>query len=134
DRVLDDQVPADNPGDQLAECRVRVGVSRTGDRNHRGEFGVTECRKPTNDRRDDERQHQRWTGAGAFRSSGGGSADGGEDSGANDGPNADQRYAERRQGSFQAKLWPANLGQNLVQVLGTKNSSKQVSRLRDWVF
>ena len=27
DGVFDDQVPADDPRDQLAECRIRVGVS-----------------------------------------------------------------------------------------------------------
>ena len=42
DRVLEDQVPADHPGEDLAERRVRVGVGAAGDRNHRGELRVAE--------------------------------------------------------------------------------------------
>ena len=42
DRVLEDQVPADHPRDDLAERRVGVGVGAAGDRHHRRELGVAE--------------------------------------------------------------------------------------------
>ena len=43
--VFEDQIPADDPGDQLAEGGVGVGVGRAGDGNHGGEFGITEAGK-----------------------------------------------------------------------------------------
>ena len=45
DRVLEDEVPADRPGDDLAERRVGVGVRAAGDRDHRRELGVAESRE-----------------------------------------------------------------------------------------
>ena len=41
--VLEDEVPADDPGDELAEGGVGVGVGRAGDGDHAGEFGVAEA-------------------------------------------------------------------------------------------
>ena len=38
DGVFEDQVPADDPGDQLAQRRVRVGVCTAGHRHHAGEL------------------------------------------------------------------------------------------------
>ena len=43
--VLEDQVPADDPGDELAHGGVAVGVRRPGDRDHRRELGVAEAGK-----------------------------------------------------------------------------------------
>ena len=40
--VLEDQVPADDPGEQLAQGGVGVGVGGAGDRHHRGELGVAQ--------------------------------------------------------------------------------------------
>ncbi len=64
--VLQNQVPADDPGHQFAQSGVGVGVSRAGDGNHRGQFGVA---KPGEDA-DDGHQHQRkrQRGAGAWTS------------------------------------------------------------------
>ena len=42
DRVLEDQVPADDPGHELAEGRVGVRVGAAGDRDHGRELGVAE--------------------------------------------------------------------------------------------
>src|SRR3954451_1765072 len=42
DSVFEDEVPADDPGDEFAHGGVRVGIRAAGDGNHRGEFGVTE--------------------------------------------------------------------------------------------
>src|SRR3712207_9487038 len=38
--VLQEQVPADEPPDDLAEGHVAVGVGRAGPRDHAGELGV----------------------------------------------------------------------------------------------
>ena len=45
ERVLEDQVPADDPGDELARRRVGVGVGAARDRDHRRELGVAEARE-----------------------------------------------------------------------------------------
>src|SRR5215208_5379252 len=42
ERVLEDQVPADDPGDELAERRVGVGIGGTGDRHGGGKFGIAQ--------------------------------------------------------------------------------------------
>ena len=40
-RIFEHKVPADDPGEQFAESRVSVGISRSGDGDHRGELSVT---------------------------------------------------------------------------------------------
>src|ERR1700679_2298841 len=39
--IFQDQVPADDPGEDLAQSRISVGVSRTGNRNQRRKLRVT---------------------------------------------------------------------------------------------
>ena len=51
DRVLEDQIPADDPGDDLAERRVRVRVRASRLRNHRRQLGVTQRRRARRPRR-----------------------------------------------------------------------------------
>ena len=51
--VLEDQIPADDPGDELAERGVGVGVGRAGDGNHGGQLGVAEA----GERADEGHQH-----------------------------------------------------------------------------
>src|SRR5204863_2217518 len=63
DRVLEDQIPTDDPRDKLTHRRVGIGIGAAGDGNHRGEFRVAETRKGAADAGDDERKHNRRTGA-----------------------------------------------------------------------
>ena len=63
DGVFENQIPADDPRDQFAHGRVRVGVGAAGHRDHRGELGVTETGKGAADAGDDEGEHNRWTRA-----------------------------------------------------------------------
>ena len=63
DRVLEDERPADDPGDDLAERRVRVGVGAAGLRDHRGQLGVAERRQPAHRAEQHERHDQRGAGA-----------------------------------------------------------------------
>ena len=63
DRVLEHQIPADDPGDELAHGGIGVGVGAAGDGNHRGEFGVAEAGESATDAGDDEGEHDRRTRA-----------------------------------------------------------------------
>ena len=42
DPVFEDQIPADDPGDELAQRRIRVGIRAARDRHHRREFRITQ--------------------------------------------------------------------------------------------
>ena len=63
DGIFENQIPADDPRDELAHGRVRIGVGAAGDGNHRRELGVTKTGKGAADSGDDEREHDRWTRA-----------------------------------------------------------------------
>ena len=86
DRVFEDQVPADDPGDQLAHRRVRVGVRAARHRDHRRELGVAEARERAADRRDDEPERDRRAGV-----VGGGGGRAHEQARADDGADAERR-------------------------------------------
>ena len=58
-RVLEDEVPPDNPRDELAHRRVGIGIGASGDRNHRCELGVAESGERASDACDDERERHR---------------------------------------------------------------------------
>ena len=70
DGVFENQIPTDDPRDQLAHRRVRVRVGAAGDGNHRRELGVTQAGERAADSGDDERQHHRRTRAIGDRSGG----------------------------------------------------------------
>ena len=63
--VLEDEVPADDPGDELAESGVGVGIGGAGDGDHAGEFGITEAGEGADDGDQDEREGQGGACAGA---------------------------------------------------------------------
>ena len=62
--VFEDQIPADDPGDQFAHGGVGIGVSRTGNGNHGRQFGVTKAGEGADDSHQHQRKSQRGTGAG----------------------------------------------------------------------
>ena len=64
-RVLQNQVPADDPRHQLAEgcVGVRIGAPRLG--NHRRQLGVTQPGEGARDAQQQEGEHKRGTGAAA---------------------------------------------------------------------
>ncbi len=122
DGVLDDQVPADDPCDDLAERGVGVRVGRPADRYHGRELGVAKRGERTDDGGDDERERKRGTGAGAGHVARRSRSHGAEDSGADDGADAehdDVRCAER---PAEGHLGLFGILQNGVQVLGAQNS------------
>src|SRR6476469_5170377 len=89
DGVLEDQVPADDPGDELAERRVRVGVGGAGHRDRRGQLGEGERGERAGHAREDEGQDDRGTGV-ADRL-----ADDDEDAGADDRAEAERGQVEQ---------------------------------------
>ena len=60
--VLEHQVPADDPGEQLAQRGVGVGVGRAGHRDHRGELRVAQRGEDAGDAGDHEGEDQRRAG------------------------------------------------------------------------
>ena len=96
DRVLQDQIPADQPRHELADHDIRVRVGAAGDGHHRRELCVGQRGEPAHRRRNDERKHQARSGALG--------ADCGEneDAGAYHGADAEQHELERAERAFQA--------------------------------
>ena len=90
DRVLDDEIPADDPGDELAERGVGIGVGRAGHRHHRRELGVAQRGEPTGDRGEHERDHDRGPGAEVVRAARDRRAGRGEDARADDRADAER--------------------------------------------
>jgi hypothetical protein len=62
DRELKDQIPADDPRQQLAEGGVGVGVRAAGHRHGRGELGVAQGSQRAGDRSEHERDRDRGPG------------------------------------------------------------------------
>ncbi len=62
--VFENQIPADDPGDQLAQGGVGIGVGRAGDGNHGRQFGVTEAGEDADDGHQHQRKRQRRSRAG----------------------------------------------------------------------
>ena len=63
DGIFQDQVPADNPGDNFTECSIRIGISAAGDGDHRGELGVTEPGERADQRDQQKRERDGRSGA-----------------------------------------------------------------------
>src|SRR5262245_38622705 len=59
DGVLEDQIPPDDPRNELAHRRVGIGVRAARDRNHRRELRVAETRERAANPRHDERERDR---------------------------------------------------------------------------
>src|SRR5260370_13938528 len=57
--VLQSEVPADDPGQKLAEGSVSVRVGAAGQGNHRGKLGVTKAREGATQAREHKREHER---------------------------------------------------------------------------
>ena len=62
-RVLENQIPADDPRKELAQGGISVGVGRSRHRHHGRELRVAQRRENAGHAGDHERQHQRRAGA-----------------------------------------------------------------------
>ena len=134
--VFEDEIPADDPCHQLAECGVGVGVGRAGDGDHGGQLCVAEAGEGADDGNENERKRERWAGSGAADECGvvndvvqngsvqdGGCvelfagdrrADDGKDAGADDGSYAKGCERNRPQRLFEAVLRIFRLADELV--------------------
>ncbi len=96
EHVFQHQVPADEPGDELAQGRVAVGVGAARDRHHGGEFGVAQAGEYAAQAGDDEGQdHGR---SGVF---GGGDTGQHKDAGADDAADAQRGEGDRPEGTVE---------------------------------
>jgi hypothetical protein len=116
--VLEDQVPADDPRDDLAERGVGVRIGAPGLRDHRRQLGVAERREGAHAAEQDERDDERRTGAVAHdrhavrrHLSRGRRADGREDAGADD--RADRQHHQRADAELTAQAAPLALRHQL---------------------
>ena len=145
--VFEDQVPADDPRDKLAERGIGVGVGRAGDGNHRREFGVAEAGEAADDGDENQRQRQRGSSAGTARErgvvhdviedrgvedrrgielfAGDGRADDGENARADDGSDAERGKRDRSERLLETGLGVLRLGDQLVDGFAAKNLGRQ---------
>ncbi len=106
ERVFQDQIPADDPGDELAERRIGVSVGAAGDRDGRGHLGVAQPGAAADHGAEQKRQRDRRTGIGR-----GGVAGENEDAGADDGADAEPDDMDRGQAALERH--PAMPGERL---------------------
>jgi hypothetical protein len=124
DGVLEDQVPADDPREQLAERRVRVGVRGAGDRSHRGELGVAQGREDARQACDHEGEHEGGTGRIVGRAT-----REHEDAGADDGADAEAGQLDGAQDPPQAVVPLHLLEQQAQRFLREQATGHSVSPL-----
>ncbi len=145
--VFENQIPADDPGDQLAEGGVGVGVSRAGNGNHGGQFGVTEAGEDADDGHQHQRERQRRPCAGTACHGrvvdevveqrrvadirhiellpGHGGADDREDTRADDRPDAQRGQRPRAEGLFQGVPRLLRVPDQLIDGLAGNKLSEQ---------
>ena len=112
---LEQQVPADDPGDHLAEGGVGERVRRPGHRHRRGELGVAQRREPTADGREHERQGDRRPGVGLRDATGEG-----EDAGPDDHADAEDGEVDGGQATLELELRVLGVFKRLLDALGPK--------------
>ncbi len=139
DGVFENEVPADNPGDEFAHGGVGVGVGAAGDGDHRGEFGVADGSEAADDRDEDERDGDSGSGAGTAEAgrmvnqvfeerrvedrggfellAGDRGADDSEDAGADDGADAERGKAEPAERLLELHFGVFGVGQKLIDTL-----------------
>ena len=110
---LEQQVPADDPRDDLAEAGVGERVGRPADRHRRRELGVAQRGEPAAERGEHERQHDRGPGDLLGRTPGEG-----EDAGADDDADAEDGQVEGGQPSLELVLRLFALVDRLLDRLG----------------
>ena len=149
DRVFQNEVPADDPGDQFAHGRVGVGVGAAGDGNHRRQLGVAQRGESADDGDQDQRKRQRRAcartaqrgrvmhdvvgerrvedGRGVELLPGDGGADDGEDAGADDRADAQRGQRPRTERLLQPMFRLLRFGDQLVDGLAREELVRQVN-------
>ena len=116
ERVLEDQVPPDDPGDDLPEGRVAVGVGAPRHGHEGGEFRVAQRRKDRRHAGQHEGEHDRRPGVERRNR-----AREHEDAGPDDRPDSEHREVQRAQSALQAVV-----GERLGLQIGDALASEQV--------
>ena len=127
--VLDDQVPPDDPGDELPEGRVRVRVGAAGDGHERGELGIAEGAEAASEGGDQDRDDQRWSGADVVGAAGRCRADDREDSGADDRADTERDQLDGTEGALEMGGGIFRLGEKRVEGLPSKQPAQVAGRI-----
>ena len=114
---LEDEVPPDDPREDLAEARVAERVRRPRDRDGRGELRVAHRRERAADRREDERQDDARAGDVVGRPPGER-----EDAGADDHADAEHDQVERAQRALELELRLLGVRHGLLDGLGAQHA------------
>src|SRR5215472_4204446 len=112
DGVFEDEVPADDPGEEFAHGGVGVGVRAAGDRDHGGEFAVAHAGEGATDGGDDEREDD--GGSGVI---GGGDAGEREESRSDDGADSEGDEIASAEGALEVVLARVGLGDEACERL-----------------
>ncbi len=97
--VLQDEIPSDDPRDQLADSRVGIAVGAASAADRAGEFGIAQRRKRAGDTGKDERQDD---GRARVLRSDHASED--EDAGADDAADAQHGQVKSAKAAFQSRV------------------------------
>ena len=120
EEVLQNQVPADDPGEELAQRRVAVGVGGAGDRDHGGEFGVAQSGEGAGGTGEDEGDHDPRAGV-----VGGGLPRQHEDARADDRADAEQDQVDRPEHALEAVI-RGELGLKRGHILATEEAHEKL--------
>src|SRR6185312_6956167 len=115
--IFEDEIPADDPGDQLAERGVGVCISAARDRDHGGEFRVAQSRERAGQPSQYEGEHDR-----RARKLSGGLPGDHEYAGADDGADAESQKIEAPKGTFQLVLAALTLCNDSFDGFGCENA------------
>ena len=119
EQVFQNQVPANDPREEFAQAGVGVGVGAAGGGDHGGVFGIAEAGEQTADARDGEGENEGGSGVVCGRGSG---ED--EDSGADDGADAEEGELPRAEGFDEAGL-VFGLVLEVIDLFGSKEGLKK---------
>jgi len=145
--VFENQIPADDPGDELAEGGVGVGVGRAGNGNHGGQLGIAKAGKRADEGHQDHGDRNGGAGAGTAGKrgvgndvvdegrigdggggkllAGDGGADDGEDARTDDGADAERSERPRAKGLFQRVRGLGRVADELVNRLAGEELAGQ---------
>ncbi len=98
ERIFEDQIPADDPGDEFAHRRISISIGAAGDGNGRGHLGIAEAGEGADEPGQNVGKADRRP-----RIFGRGMSGENENTGADDAADTERDEAERPQGPFQRR-------------------------------
>src|SRR3990170_862390 len=69
--ILQQQVPSDDPGHELSQRIICIGVGAAGNRNHGGKLGIAQSGKPAGNSRENKKKGYCWSACGCCIANGG---------------------------------------------------------------